>query len=358
MTPIPSVIKVFLSYARNDTEIALRLRDDIRSLGFDVWIDKELTGGQVWWNEILSRIRECDVFVLSVSDSSVNSLACMREMAYAESLGKTVIPALISFTLSVNTLVPGLAEKQLVEYHGEERESALRLARALNRSKSSSPLPSHLPDPPPAPLSYFSQIARALQAESLSPQEQSQILLDIKDKLNGDPKNQDALTMLRRLSERHDVYVRVANEIDRILATADITSSREEAGKNLSRKTSSPSLNLNITTTPSLAHSARVQFGVAIAVAWMWPAINWFSIPVLIIILYLSKPRPNIGFPLVPWCIWMFLVVLSIYSGSMWNPRDGSLSGMPAVGYIYLVSSIVSGVFVGYRFMQANAHDR
>lgn len=53
-------MKVFISYAREDWEIAERVWGDLKRAGIDAWIDrKELLPGQNWKTEISKAIRAC-----------------------------------------------------------------------------------------------------------------------------------------------------------------------------------------------------------------------------------------------------------------------------------------------------------
>ena len=52
-------MRVFVSYARHDREAVEMLLQDMRRARHDVWVDEELTGGQAWWDTILSTIRAC-----------------------------------------------------------------------------------------------------------------------------------------------------------------------------------------------------------------------------------------------------------------------------------------------------------
>jgi TIR domain len=46
---------VFISYVREDQPTAIRLYQDLKSLGADPWIDKyDLVGGQGWWSDSTS----------------------------------------------------------------------------------------------------------------------------------------------------------------------------------------------------------------------------------------------------------------------------------------------------------------
>ena len=59
---------VFLSYAREDTEVTRRIAEALRGFGVEVWFDQaELRGGEAWDAKIKKQIRECALFVAIVS---------------------------------------------------------------------------------------------------------------------------------------------------------------------------------------------------------------------------------------------------------------------------------------------------
>ncbi|HEX7742417.1 MAG TPA: toll/interleukin-1 receptor domain-containing protein, partial [Sphingobium sp.] len=58
--------KAFISYCRRSGGVVKTLVDDLDALGYNVWFDQELSGGQAWWTEILAKIRECDLFVFAL----------------------------------------------------------------------------------------------------------------------------------------------------------------------------------------------------------------------------------------------------------------------------------------------------
>jgi len=62
--------KLFLSYGRENAAKVQALATDLADLDHEVWFDRELTGGQVWWDQILARVRACDVFVFALSPDS------------------------------------------------------------------------------------------------------------------------------------------------------------------------------------------------------------------------------------------------------------------------------------------------
>ena len=67
-----SEVKVFISYIREDYEIAKRLCDDLEQQGIDVWLDtKRLEGGCQWDIEIEKEINERDYFISLLSSRTV-----------------------------------------------------------------------------------------------------------------------------------------------------------------------------------------------------------------------------------------------------------------------------------------------
>ena len=61
------MLKVFISYSR-DCEIAVKaLVEDVEALGHSAWFDQDTSGGQAWWDQVLSEIRECDVFLFGLA---------------------------------------------------------------------------------------------------------------------------------------------------------------------------------------------------------------------------------------------------------------------------------------------------
>jgi TolB-like protein/cytochrome c-type biogenesis protein CcmH/NrfG len=60
---------VFLSYSREDSDVARRLADALRAFGMEVWFDQnELRGGDSWDAKIRTQIRTCTLFVAIISE--------------------------------------------------------------------------------------------------------------------------------------------------------------------------------------------------------------------------------------------------------------------------------------------------
>src|SRR3954453_12994966 len=61
------MIRTFASYSRKDEAAVQDLIADLGRAHLSVWHDQALHGGDPWWQDILQRIRECDVFLFALS---------------------------------------------------------------------------------------------------------------------------------------------------------------------------------------------------------------------------------------------------------------------------------------------------
>jgi hypothetical protein len=218
-------MKLFVSYARQNRPAVDSLLRRIQQLGHETWVDSKLEGGQAWWNEILEEIRACDAFVFSLSEASVESEACNAERAYAAALGKTIVPVAVA-PVRTQLLPPDVAGIQIVDYSKPGEDSAIELARALTGLEPSPPLPESLPEPPPVPTSYLSDLGARVSRPSLTRDEQLALAEDIRYGLQRARNRQNeedyeaGLDLLRRLQERPDLYASTADRIQSVMAAA------------------------------------------------------------------------------------------------------------------------------------------
>jgi hypothetical protein len=213
--------RIFVSYSREDQGLVRPLVEDIKALGHSAWFDEELSGGQVWWDEVLNQIRTCDVFVLAVSAATISSTACKREYGYAEAVGKPVVPVVVTEGVSPNLLPPALSRVQLLLYLRQDRSEALRLARAIGSLPPARPLPDPLPPAPDVPISYLGQLTEKVESLSaLNYDEQSALLLDLRRGIQDPETRNDSRTLLERLRKRRDLFAGIAEEIDLMVRVA------------------------------------------------------------------------------------------------------------------------------------------
>lgn len=88
------MLRLFISYGRSDSrELAIRLRDDLRRIGYSVWLDlSEIAGGASWSEDIERAIEHCDVALVLMSKASYDSQWCRAEQLRAIRKGKRIVP--------------------------------------------------------------------------------------------------------------------------------------------------------------------------------------------------------------------------------------------------------------------------
>jgi formylglycine-generating enzyme required for sulfatase activity len=145
--------RIFISYSRVDrpfiVELAARLR---RIYGLDqVWFDESLHGGDLWWQEILSQIARCDIFIYMISRDSIESETCLAELTEARRLRKLVLPVLVR---ARTPIPPDLSVIQYVDMSaGITVDNLTDLEAAINTLSNNVPSMSPKPlAPEPASL--------------------------------------------------------------------------------------------------------------------------------------------------------------------------------------------------------------
>jgi hypothetical protein len=90
--------KIFFSYSRIDaSDFALRLYNDLKNAGADVWIDqKDIKAGLRWDIEIGNALKACQCVLFIASKQSIESNNVLDEVYYALDNKKHVIPVLFA----------------------------------------------------------------------------------------------------------------------------------------------------------------------------------------------------------------------------------------------------------------------
>src|SRR5208283_6193024 len=64
----------FFSYSRDDSEFALRLAEDLKAAGSNVWLDQlDIAPGQRWARAVQDALNNCHRLLVILSPSSVTS---------------------------------------------------------------------------------------------------------------------------------------------------------------------------------------------------------------------------------------------------------------------------------------------
>jgi hypothetical protein len=224
--------KVFVSYSRNNLDAVSDLVKDLHDVGFDAWHDQTLTGGQKWWDSILSSIRDCDIFVFALSKESWDSEACQSELAYVVKLGKPLLPVLVSDGVHLSLLSAPINELQVTDYRQRDKAAAFALLKAINSAPPAPPLPDPLPAPPPVPLSYLGALKDKIDSSvTLSAQEQNLLFLEIEGAIDKGRAPAEIRDLLFSLKQRDDLLASVGRKVDEALKR--VSSPKRPAWQNI-----------------------------------------------------------------------------------------------------------------------------
>lgn len=209
--------QLFISYPREYREVVERLVADLRSSGYDPFFDEQLTGGQSWWDELLSRIEAATAFVPIIGPGYLTSTPCQLESEYAAALGKLFLP------ISIEPVPPQLFSEAIASAHWAEYDPArpvtvLAVIRAINELRPAPPLPRMMPARPVVPISYMTGLQNEIGSEEeIGRSRQMVLIADLKGRLSG-PDKDAALMLLTRIRQRTDVSYQAAVDIDELLA--------------------------------------------------------------------------------------------------------------------------------------------
>jgi adenylate cyclase len=124
---------VFLSYAREDADLAKRLAELIARAGHNVWWDRDIQGGSHFSSEIDKALQDADTVLVLWSEASVNSAWVQDEAAEGRDSGR-LVPVVL------NSVRPPLGFRQyqaieLGRWTGESEPDQLEtLLRAIGKT--------------------------------------------------------------------------------------------------------------------------------------------------------------------------------------------------------------------------------
>lgn len=123
--------RIYISYSRKDFDAARIISEQLRRENFDIFFDAEIEAGVDWSRQIEQEIVNADVFLILISQNSVESKWIQRELGYAVDLAKPIIPILLERT----QLPLRLAMIQYIDATGQDWNRVLNeLNRALDAS--------------------------------------------------------------------------------------------------------------------------------------------------------------------------------------------------------------------------------
>ena len=91
-------MKVFISHASEDKELATRLSRFLRDEGLEVWSDEDIMPGDNWAQKVSQALKESEAMVVLVSSAALESDWVRREIEFAlgtEGYKERLIPVFV-----------------------------------------------------------------------------------------------------------------------------------------------------------------------------------------------------------------------------------------------------------------------
>ena len=82
----------FVAYSRENSDFTLGLADSLRRTGLELWIDRDIGGGERWDDSIEAAISRCRGLVVILTPQAIRSNNVKDEVNFALDKGKRIIP--------------------------------------------------------------------------------------------------------------------------------------------------------------------------------------------------------------------------------------------------------------------------
>ncbi len=89
---------IFISYAHRDSEQVIHILEALASSGYRIWYDDGIAPGSEWPEDIAEHLDGCAVFLAFISNNSMESANCRREINFALSRQKPFLGILLEPT--------------------------------------------------------------------------------------------------------------------------------------------------------------------------------------------------------------------------------------------------------------------
>lgn len=127
--------KIYISYSRMDVRIAKEVSAVLLQCGYETFLDIDdiYKGGQ-WVEQLITQIKSAELIVFIVSESSLNSQWCQREIVFARKLGIRILPIAVSRKVlddaDSDFYKSGMSSLRMILWDAEGKRELLRLLRS------------------------------------------------------------------------------------------------------------------------------------------------------------------------------------------------------------------------------------
>lgn len=131
---------IFISYSHTDSETVFEIMKKLTDAGFRIWYDKGIEFGSTWPKELADHIDNCDILIAFISQNSMKSFHCQKEIDYAKNKNKKMFPICL-FDVELTPELKKIFEFiQIVKYYNysENKDEFYRNlieSKALQNSK-------------------------------------------------------------------------------------------------------------------------------------------------------------------------------------------------------------------------------
>lgn len=120
---------IFVSYARADADVALKLAGDLKTAGVNVWLDQlDIPPGERWDRAVEEALERSKRLIVILSPTSVGSENVMDEVSYAIDEKKDIVPVIIERC----RLPLRMRRFQFIDFTADYRSSLKKLLSVLN----------------------------------------------------------------------------------------------------------------------------------------------------------------------------------------------------------------------------------
>jgi hypothetical protein len=117
---------IFVCYKRENMPQIKPILLSLCASGCEVWYDKGIPGALEWDAAIAQRIRNCKVFLLFLSQSSVDSKYVRREVRFADSCDKPILSVKLEKVTLADWLYMLLQPYQILDATASDFASEIR----------------------------------------------------------------------------------------------------------------------------------------------------------------------------------------------------------------------------------------
>jgi hypothetical protein len=130
-------VRVFISYAREDIQVASKLVNQLERRGIRCWIDaRDYRPGGVFDREVTQAIENCSAMVLVLSSKSNENDYIRREVAMADNSGKLILPLRIENVRPQRGLRKHLQHLRWIDAFKSEPDAVGAAVQVLKRNLS------------------------------------------------------------------------------------------------------------------------------------------------------------------------------------------------------------------------------